>query len=645
MALKDLFRRKETEAAGDMIAAEPNLADDTDIPVKAAVDSKTISKATALLNKYKSGKANLENKLKANEEYWKMRQWDRSVGGAKVKGNNPDYNVTATPWLHTCIESRHADAMDSYPTCNFRPRQKDDEREAKMLSAIVPVILAQNHFEETYDKVSRDTLKHGTGVYGVFWDAHAHNGLGDIAVRPISLLNLFWEPGITDIQESSSVFHTALVDNDVLEQRYPQTKHKLGGKSIAIANFMYDDSVDTSHKSVVVDWYYHKVNAMGQRVLHYCKFVNDVVLYSSENEPETAETGFYQHGKYPFVVQALYPVEGTICGYGLTDIGKGTQLQIDQMNKAIVDNAEEGAAARYFVKNTGAVNEKEFADKTKKLVHVEGALNEENIRPIDTPALASIYPNYLSAKVDELKFCTANQDVNNGAAPSGVTSGSAIAALQESSGKHARSSNRTFHRSYRNVVYQIVELIRQFYNQPRQFRIAPDGMREQFVNYSNAGLVPQQQMLGGQPNGFRIPEFDIDITTEKANPYKKLERNELMLQFYNLGIFNPQNSDTAIALLSNMDFDGKDDLIAQIKQNGTLLDLLLSFQKIALQLAKGADPALAHKLAQLIMQVTGKQPNPAISGDVEAEMPSAEGEEHPFVERSRAAARNSTEAE
>jgi hypothetical protein len=643
MAFRDLFRRKEAEPAGDMIAAEPNLQEDGAYPLKAAVDDKAIAKATVLLNKYKGGKANLENKLKANEEYWKMTQWDKSVGNAKVRGENSEYKVTATPWLHTCIESRHADAMDSYPTCNFRPRQEDDKQEANRLTAIVPVILAQNHFEETYDKISRDTLKHGTGVYGVFWDPHKHNGLGDIAVRPVSLLNLFWEPGVTDIQESANVFHTVLVDNDVLEQRYPQTKHKLGGKNIAVSKFMYDDSVDTSHKSVVVDWYYHKINRQGQRVLHYCKYVNDVVLYSSENEPDTAETGFYQHGQYPFVVQALYPVEGTICGYGLTDVGKGTQLQIDLMNKAIVDNAEEGAAARYFVKNNGTVNEKEFADKTKKLVHVEGALNEENIRPIDTPALASIYPNYLSAKVDELKFCTANQDVNNGAAPSGVTSGSAIAALQESSGKHARSSNRTFHRAYRDVVYQIIELIRQFYNQPRQFRIAPDGMKEQFVNYSNAGIVPQQQMLGGQPMGFRIPEFDIDITTEKANPYKKLERNELMLQFYNLGIFNPQNSDMSIALLSNMDFDGRDDLITQIKQNGTMFDLLLRFQKLALQLAQGADPDLAHKVAQLILQVTGQPAAAPMAG--EEEIPTAEGEEHPFVEKSRAQARNSTEAE
>ena len=377
--------------------------------------------------------------------------------------------------------------------------------------------------------------------------------------------------------------------------------------------------------------------------MHYCKYVNDVVLYSSENEPDAAETGFYQHGQYPFVVQTLYPVEGTICGYGLTDVGKGTQLQIDLMNKAIVDNAEEGAAARYFVKNNGAVNEKEFADKTKKLVHVEGALNDDNIRPIDTPALAAIYPNYLSAKIDELKFCTANQDVNNGVAPSSVHSASGIAALQESSGKNARSSNRTFHRAYKSVVYQIVELIRQFYDQPRQFRIAPDGMKEQFVVYSNAGLVPQPQMLGGQSMGFRVPEFDIEITTEKANPYKKMERNELMLSFYNLGIFNPQNTDQSIALLSNMDFDGRDDLITQIKQNGTMFDLLLRFQKLALQLAQGTDPDLAHKVAQLILQVTGQPAAASTAGD--AEILTAEGEEHPFVEKSRAQARNSTEAE
>lgn len=62
---------------------------------------------------------------------------------------------------------------------------------------------------------------YGTAVYGVFWDSRKDNGLGDIEIRNIDLLNLFWEPGITDIQKSRNLFIVDLVDNGLLDSRVP----------------------------------------------------------------------------------------------------------------------------------------------------------------------------------------------------------------------------------------------------------------------------------------------------------------------------------------------------------------------------------------------------------------------------------------
>lgn len=644
MDLKTLFGRKPLEQDKPILLQEgDSVQGDPIAPMKMPIDDKAVRKATETLNKYKAGKANLEQRLIANEEFWKMRQWSSGVGGAKVENGTENYPVQSTPWLHSCVESRHADTMDSYPTCNFLPRQKDDEMEAKRLSAIVPVILAQNDFEETYSDVARYTLKQGGGCYGVFWDASAHNSLGDIGIRRVDLINLFWEPGINDIQKSSNVFLTALVDDKLLNQRYPQTENKLGGKGITTARYLYDDTVSTDGKSVVVDWYYH-TEYNGKKVLHYCKYVNDIVLFASENDPRYAE-GYYHHGLYPFVTQSLYPIEGTPFGYGLTDIGRDTQLQIDLLNKAIVDNATEGARPRYLQKMENTINEKELNDPTKRVVHVEGSLEETHIRPIPTSDLPGIYVTFFNNKIEELKYCTANQDANNGVAPSGVTAASALAALAETAGKNARNSNKAFHRAYKEVIYQVVELMRQFYDQPRMFRIAADAMKNEYMVYTNQGLAPQQQMLAGKDMGFRKPEFDIEITVEKANPYQKMEHNELMLQFYNLGIFSPQNAELSLSLLQNMDFDGKEELMDQVRMKGSMFQTLLQFQQLALELAKQSDPALAERIAQAIMQ-TDQGLTAQMGGIVGAQgkelMPNLE-KEHPYVERSREQARASTQ--
>ena len=615
-----------------------------------------VSEATQTLQKYKAGKARLEAKIIANEQFWKLRQWNYN--------NSADKEFRpATAWLWSCIQSRYSDVMDSFPTCNFQPRQQDDKAEARKLSAIVPVILDQNRYEETYSDVAWYMLKHGGSVQGVFWDGTKNNGLGDVSIRKIDFINLFWEPGITDIQESDQVFNTELVSNKILEQRYPQCKGKLNEQGITLAKYLYDDNVPTDDKSVVVDWYYH-TEYNGKKVLQYCKYVNDIVLYATENDtqpqmgqqldpmtgmpiqvpigPSMAERGFYDHGLYPFVCQALYPIEGSICGYGLTDIGRDTQIQIDVMNKAITDNTIVAASPRYFIRNDGSINEQEFVDWNSPFIHVEGTLGDENIRPVDVQQINGTYIEELQYKIEEMKFITSNQDVNNGGTPTGITAASAIAALQETGGKNARSTNKAFYRAYRDVVYQVVELIRQFYDVPRTFRIAPDdaGQQEQFVEYSNAGIVPQQQMLTGMNMGFRKPEFDIEVTAEKANPYKKMEQNELALNFYQQGFFNPQMADQALACLEMMDFSRKQEVMQRIQMNGTLQQMLLQYQQMALQLAQQIDPALAEQIGQNILG-QGGQPIP--SSEPTTDIDGSNTDEHPLVEKARGQARASTE--
>lgn len=625
--------------------------------MKPKIDAEAIRRASEILRKYKEGKARLEQKIIANEEFWKLRQWNYMNDGK-------DDFKPATAWLWSCIQSRYSDAMDSYPTCNFQPRQQDDMAEAQKLSSIVPIILEQNRYEDVYSDLVWYTLKHGGNVQGIFWDGSKHNGLGDIVVKKIDFINFFWEPGITDIQESQNIFNTELVSNSLLEQRYPQCAGKLGKKSVTLAKYLYDDNVDTSDKSVVVDWYYHTYVG-GKKTLQYVKYVNDVVLYATENEivgkekvtidPETripltipleepiAKRGLYDHAMYPFVSMALYPVEGSICGYGLTDIGRDTQIQIDQLNKAITDNALDGATPRFFIRDDGTINVKEYENKSNKLVRVEGNIGEENIRPIDSKALDTVYVNFLAQKIDELKYVTSNQDVNNGVAPSGITAASAIAALQESQGKNARSTNKGFHRQFRDVCYQIVELIRQFYTLPRTFRIMPDGAtREEFIQYTNQGLVPQKQMNMGANMGLRIPEFDIDITSEKSNPYKKMEINEMALSFYNAGFFNPQMSDQALACLNMMDFTKKEEVMQKIQENGTLMQMLLMYQQMALRFAQQISPALGEQVANQILSQSG-QPIPQSMG-MEAEATDLDAE-HPYVERARNDARESTQAD
>ena len=577
------------------------------------IGKKQIAEANVILNKYKEGKANLEKRIVDNEQWYKLRHWE-------CMRDKTDEVQPTSAWLFNCIANKHADAMDNFPSPNILPREEGDKGEAEMLSSIIPVVLEQNDFEEVYSDAMMYKLKMGTGVYGVFWDKSKLNGLGDISIRRIDIINLFWESGIMDIQKSRNLFHVELADNDLLLGSYPQLQGKLSNATMDVTKYVYDDKVDTNNKSIVVDWYYKK-NMGGKTVLHYVKYVNDEVLFATENDPNFADRGWYDHGLYPFVFDPLFQTEGTPTGFGYIDVGKDSQAYIDRGNQAIMQNMLSNAKPRYFIRTDGAVNEEEYADLSKDFIHVDGNLAQDSVLPVQGKPLNDIYVGIINNKIDELKETTGNRDVSTGGTTGGVTAASGLAALQEASAKLVRRDNKASYRAFRKICLMVIELIRQFYDMPRCFRIMGENGVARFVQYSNQGITPQHQGFDfGQDMGYRLPLFDIEVTAQKQSPYSKMSQNELALQFFGAGFFNPQIADQALACLDMMDFDRKQFVMQKIAQNGGMYQQMMAMQQQMLMLAQMVDQSRGtNEIAPAIAQQFGMQaPMAPMGGGAEA---------------------------
>ncbi len=534
-------------------------------PQRPRIGTEEVRRAADILRRYHAGKRQLEQRIIDNEQFWKLRHWQQMEKTGR--GGNPADPQPTSGWLVNCILSKHADAMDCYPEPTVLPREPGDREEAGKLTRILPVILKKNGFKRTYSSAWWYKLKSGCAVYGVFWDAGKLNGLGDISIRRMDLLNLFWEPGVTDIQDSPHFFSTELQDREALEERYPQAKGKADRGGWTLSRYLYDDAVDTSGKVLVVDWYYH-TRENGRRVLQYCKFVGDTVLYATENDPDMRNRGWYDHGRYPFVFDVLFPEEGTPAGYGYVDLCKSPQKQIDLMNQAILKNTLASATPRFFVRSDGAVNENEYADWTRPFVHTNGNLGSDSIAPIQTAGLDSVYVAILQSKIAEMKETAGNRDVANGGTAGGVTAATAIAALQEAGGKLSRNMIDDGYEAFSDVVTLCIELIRQFYSLPRQFRLLGVMGQEEFVSYDSRGLQPQA-VDDGVVSGYRVPEFDLEVSAQDENPYKTMEYNQLALQLFQMGFFRADMADQALRCLELMDFKNKDRLMSSILRGQT----------------------------------------------------------------------------
>ena len=550
--------------------------------IKLPIGPEEVAEAAAILQKYKVGKAALDQRLVDNELWFRMGHW-KNYQNPMMEGKPQP----SSGWLFNSIANKHADAMDNDPAPNVLPRAPDDEQTARVLSSVLPVVLEQADYEQVYSDTWWRKLKQGTGVKGVFWDPEQRGGVGEITVRPMNLLMLYWEPGVDDIQASPNFFSLSLEDTDQLTERWPQLEGH-STSALEVPHYLHDGGLDTNGKSVVVDWYYKKRNAEGRRVLHYCKFCNGVVLYASENDPEYAGRGFYDHGQYPFVFDPLFVEEDSPAGFGYIDVMKECQTAIDRMNHAMDENVLLSSKQRYVLSDAAGVNEEELADFSRDIVHVVGRLGDDSFRPLQTTGLQGNSLSYRNSRIEELKEISGNRDMTQGGTAGGVTAASAIAALQEAGSKLSRDMLKSAYRAFAKECYLIIDLMRQFYDEERIFRIIGETGRSEFVHFSGAALRAQALPgVGGVELGSREPVFDIVVSAEKKSTFSRLSQNETAKECYQLGFFAPRNADAALAALEMMDFEGIEKVRQRVRQNGTLAQRLEQLQSQLVQLKQG----------------------------------------------------------
>lgn len=549
----------------------------------APIGAEEVLSASAVLDEYMNAKKKFDEQIRKNEEWWRLNHWSVMRAEKKDAKERP-----TSAWTFNSVVNKHADLIDNIPTSVVLPREQSDESEAKTLTSILPVINERCGFESVYSSNGWYKLKNGLAVYAVTWDNDAAGGLGDVSVSKVDVLNIFWEPNITDIQDSANVFVLAERDARSVENEYGLDEGTLSSDDHGLTKYAVSESNGSKGKCVVVDWYYKR-----DGVLHLAKFSGETLLFASENEKgyeneKVYENGFYEHGMYPFVFDSMYPLEGTLFSFGVIEVCRDPQGYIDTLDGLVLENLKKMAKPRYFGKKNCGINKTDFENEDVGIVDVEGDVNDNRLMKIEVPDISVVVGEWKRQKIDELKETSSNRDVSQGGTSGGVTSGAAIATLQEAGNKTSRDFISATFRAYREIVKLEIELVRQFYTDKRVFRIVgEDGMTTEYIEYSNANIKPD---LKGKE-----PIFDLQIKAQKKSPYSQTALNETAMNLYSAGFFNPDNAQAAMTALEMMDFDGIQQVKERVKGGMTLKKQLDEMQ------------AQLVKLAETVQLLTGGQ--------------------------------------
>ena len=245
---------------------------------KRNISAPDILSARRILAEYKRAKGALEKRYLLEDKIWS----DVYTSGG------------SSSWIFNSIINKHADIVEKMPAPVCLPRERRDEAAADRLTRIIPVIAERSHFEQIYSDNAWEKLKHGTAVYGVFWNTALEDGLGDIDIRALRMSDIFWDMSVSDIQDSENLFITSVCDRGAIEGAYPHFNFEANREAdnALAAALGFTDSFDS--RCLVVDWYYKRYTAGGACELHLCKLCGDTILYSSELD-ESLTGGWYSH--------------------------------------------------------------------------------------------------------------------------------------------------------------------------------------------------------------------------------------------------------------------------------------------------------------------------------------------------------------
>lgn len=559
-----------------------------------------VSEVLQILHEYKDGKTTVDMKATENQEWWRLRHWNVIQG--KTEAGKAKVEV-GSAWAVNSILNKHADFMDSFPKANVLAREADDEEEAQILSKILPAIEEHTDAEQVYNTAGYDFLIDGTAITSVLWDPMAHDGMGDIKKTNVDIHNVFWQPGIEDIQQSKYFFDVSVADVNDVKLQYPDIADRIGGgKQGFITEYIHDDNINHQNDIEIINCYYKKLemrpvlinidpqtvaqHLVPREILHMAIIIGDQCVFCSEDNPEYQD-GFYKHGKYPYVFRKCFPVKDSPCGFGYLDIMKYPQRDIDKLDQAIMKNTMMKAKPRWWVKKNADINKEAFADWNEEIVEVGSGDLGSAVQQMDVDTLPAIVETHLEAKIDELKEISGNRDFSQGSTASGVTAASAIAALQEAGSKLSRDINKAMYRGSREEYYLEIELIRQFYTEPRTFRIDDGSGRYEYMDYSNVNIAPQDITT---PEGTRHKKsiFDLEVSAEKQSPFSRASQNETAKELYQMGLFAPDNATSALVCLDMMEFEGKEKIKQQIQQNDTFMQQFQQMQQLIIQLSPEA---------------------------------------------------------
>lgn len=581
-------------------------------PLSQGTDEEILSVFNELLTEYKTGYAALKllDRFKDNETYLEGKHWDLVD---KTDENEPRPH---TPVLWSTIDNIHADLVEAYPRANPEPERVSEEEKVRIVADIINSARYRRNYKAKWAQLMKGILTQGVDILEVLWDKTLYGGLGDVNFLRWSIRNVFFNPYVSDINESDAVIVITFEHERTIMGKYPDKRDKISNANdmgINITDLM--GGTDTpapanAAQMVMVARFFWREFTMVDSVagaypdyrLHWAKIAGNTVVERQKPNGDGTVPSLYRHGEYPFVPFTFEDKDGSLFPLSLVDRFKKMQWFVDLMDQAVVKNLLTAARKKLLVNRNSGIDVDALKDWKQDVVVGDG-IGESDLRDFETPAFASGPFEYSKQKIDAMKDEAGANQFYRGEGGRGVTAASAIFALQDASG---RRNKKTISRAYDadcKVSWLTAELMGEFYTEPRTLMIVDDQGKKSDLQISNA------EFQNDAKNG--LIDMRMRMSAEKNQGYQTASKNQQAIEIFQTGGLSPGRPDTEI-LLNMMDFDDKDKVLKLLREakNDMLQQALQTIEQMQVtieELQKGGGQPGAFR-PPVMQQAAGEEP-------------------------------------
>jgi hypothetical protein len=499
--------------------------------------SELVERAYALFDEFYRDTLEYRMKCVGNEEFYKSNHWH------DVAVVEPSEPRPVTPVLFSTLEGTLGDIMDSYPEAVLLPQEENDEALASQLGDIVGYILKRRRYRQVYRSKSRALLKKGACVQEIFWDGSLYGGIGDVNIREWDIVNFLWDPKYEDFQQGRACFKFGFYEKEWFAQRYPDKLPLFKHDGYTRQGYA-GEKRDTDDFMLMEYWYKRYDTKTGVTRVHMAKICGHVLLECSE---DCCPDGMYGHGRYPFILEALFPIAATPVGLGMVDIFKNLQQYADKLDQIIMKNTLMSGKVKLLVNKSADLDEDALCDWSKEIVR-GGRIDDSALRWFQPAPLNPYVLTHFNGKLEAIKEESGQNLFSRGEGGQGVTAASAILALQEAGNKRSRVLVEQMFDGFEDLVRMVVSLICENYTERRRYRIlGEDGARSAVFGRDKRRLDAYE-------------DFDVSVNVQKMTPYRTIYQNQLAMEMLGAGMLSPKDA------LWMMRFEGKDRIAEEVRR-------------------------------------------------------------------------------